>query len=319
MSGIYKMSVDKSTNFVAGLTSFSNISGFLTLPLTRDLETADVFVVGVPYDLATTGRAGTRGGPMAIRQASGHIRWEEKRWPWDFSVFDELRVADYGDLDAPAGNHEAMLGEIQEQIGGLIAAGKTVLSFGGDHFITLPLLRAHAKHHGKMAMIHFDAHTDTYEEYESVYNHGCMFHHAPIEGLIDSDKTVQIGIRTEYTKEKHLFQVIDGAEANDLSADEIVKRVKAIVGDTPTYLTFDIDCLDPAYAPGTGTPVPGGLTSDKALKIIRGLAGINLVGMDVMEVSPPYDHADITGLAGATLALEMLHVLAVKHKPNLGA
>ena len=141
-----------------------------------------------------------------------------------------------------------------------------------------------------------------------------MFHHAPIEGLIDPEKTIQIGIRTEYTKEKHLFKVIDGAEANDLSAHEIVKRVKAVVGDTSTYLTFDIDCLDPAYAPGTGTPVPGGLTSDKALKIIRGLAGINLVGMDVMEVSPPYDHADITGLAGATLALEMLHVLAMKDK-----
>jgi len=312
MSGIYKMSVDKRTSFAAGLTCFSNISGFMTLPLTREVEAADVFIVGVPYDLATTGRAGTRGGPMAIRQASGHIRWEEKRWPWEFAVYDELCVADYGDIDAPAGNHEAMLTEIQTHVGGLIEAGKTVLSFGGDHFITLPLLRAHAKHHGKMAMIHFDAHTDTYEEYDSIYNHGCMFHHAPLEGLIDPDKTIQIGIRTEYTKDKHLFEVINGAEANDLSADAIVTKIKAVVGNTPTYLTFDIDCLDPAYAPGTGTPVPGGLTSDKALKIIRGLAGINLVGMDVMEVSPPYDHADITGLAGATLALEMLHVLAVK-------
>lgn len=314
MSGIYKMSNEKNMKFVPGLTSFSNISGFMALPLSRDLEAADVFVIGIPYDLATTGRAGTRGGPMAIRQASAHIRWEEKRWPWSFAVFDELRVADYGDLDSATGSHGGMLEEVETQVGALLDAGKTVLSFGGDHFITLPLLRVHAKCHGKLAMIHFDAHTDTYSEEDSPYNHGCMFHHAPIEGLIDPDKTVQIGIRTEYTKEKHLFQVIDGAEANDLSTDEIVKRVKAVVGDTPTYLTFDIDCLDPAFAPGTGTPVPGGLTSDKALKIIRGLAGVNLVGMDVMEVSPPYDHADITSLAGATLALEMLHVLAMKGK-----
>ena len=308
------MGVDKSTNFVSGLTGFSNISGFLTTPLSRDLAAADVFIVGIPYDLATTGRAGTRGGPMAIRQASGHIRWEEKRWPWDFALFDELRVADYGDLDAPAGNHDGMLQMVEEHVGGLLKAGKTVLSFGGDHFITLPLLRAHAKQHGQLAMIHFDAHTDTYEEYESVYNHGCMFHHAPIEGLIDPEKTIQIGIRTEYSKAKHQFQVIDGAEANDLKADEIVEKIKSVVGDTPTYLTFEIDCLDPAYAPGTGTPVPGGLTTDKALKIIRGLVGVNLIGMDVMEVSPPYDHADITGLAGAVLAWEMLHVLAMQRR-----
>jgi agmatinase len=137
-----------------------------------------------------------------------------------------------------------------------------------------------------------------------------MFHFAPLEGLIDPAKSVQIGIRTEYTVKNHPFTVIDAADANDRSAASIVEQIKRIVGDTPTYLTFDIDCLDPAYAPGTGTPVPGGLTSDKALKIIRGLVGINLVGMDVVEVSPPYDHADITALAGATLALEMLYVKA---------
>ena len=301
-----------STKYVPGLTSFSNLSGYYTLPLSHDLDAADVFVVGIPYDLATTGRAGARGGPMAIRQASGHIRWEEKRWPWDFAVFEALRVADYGDLDAATGNHEAILEEIETHVGGLLAAGKTVLSLGGDHYITLPLLRAHYKQHGKMALIHFDAHTDTYAEEDSPYNHGSMFHHAPLEGLIDSDKTIQIGIRTEYTKEGHPFQMIDGADVNDRSAASIVEEIKAVVGDTPTYLTFDIDCLDPAYAPGTGTPVPGGLTTDKALKIIRGLAGINLIGMDVMEVSPAYDHAEITALAAATLSLEMLHVLAVK-------
>jgi agmatinase len=137
-----------------------------------------------------------------------------------------------------------------------------------------------------------------------------MFYHAPREGIIDADKTIQIGIRTEYTESKHEFEVISAAVANDLTTEQIIDRVKSRVGDTPCYLTFDIDCLDPAFAPGTGTPVIGGLSSDRALKIIRGLQGINLIGMDIVEVAPSYDHADITSLAAATLGLEMLYVLA---------
>ena len=295
---------------IHSLSNYANAFSYMGLPLTRQLNEADVFVLGIPYDLATTGRAGARGGPMAIRQASAHIRWEEKRWPWDFAVFERMRVADYGDLEPLTGNHESLLNEVETHVGELLSAGKKVLSFGGDHFVTLPLLRAHAKQHGQLAMIHFDAHTDTYSEAGCEYDHGSMFYHAPREGLIDPEKTVQIGIRTEYTVKGHPFTVIDGADANDLTVDEIVKQVKSIVGDTPTYLTFDIDCLDPAYAPGTGTPVPGGLTTDKALKIIRGLQGVNLIGMDVVEVSPAYDHAEITALAAATLALEMLYVMA---------
>ena len=295
---------------VNSISNYGNVFSYMGQNLSRDLNEADVFIVGIPYDMATTGRAGTRGGPMAIRQASAHIRWEENRWPWDFCAFEKMRVADYGDLEPFTGNQQSLLDEIEEHVGALVDAGKTVLGFGGDHFVTLPLMRAHAKKHGKMAMIHFDAHTDTYSEPGSEFNHGSMFHFAPLEGLIDPAKSVQIGIRTEYTVKDHPFTVIDAADANDRSAASIVEQIKSIVGDTPTYLTFDIDCLDPAYAPGTGTPVPGGLTSDKALKIIRGLVGVNLVGMDVVEVSPPYDHADITALAGATLALEMLYVLA---------
>ena len=221
-----------------------------------------------------------------------------------------IRDSDYGDLEFPTGNHEGLFDQVEAHYGKLLAAGKTILSLGGDHFITLPLLRAHHKQFGKLAMIHFDAHTDTYKEDDAVYNHGSMFYHAPREGLIDADKSIQIGIRTEYTESRHEFEVISAAVANDLSVDAIIERIRQRVGDSPCYLTFDIDCLDPCYAPGTGTPVVGGLTSDRALKIIRGLQGTNLIGMDLVEVAPSYDHAEITSLAGATLGLEMLYVLA---------
>jgi len=293
---------------------YSNIFGYLGVPLSRNAEDADVFIVGLPYDLATTGRSGTRSGPAAIRQASANLRWEENRWPWDFCVFDRLRIADYGDLEFPAGNHEEFCNGIDQHYDPLLASGKTTLSFGGDHFVTLPLLRAHQRAHGKLAMIHFDAHTDTYPEEGSIYNHGSMFYHAPREGLIAANHSIQVGIRTEYTESKHEFEVINAAEANDLAAEAIVARIKQRVGDMPCYLTFDIDCLDPCYAPGTGTPVVGGLSSDRALKIIRDLVGINLVGMDLVEVAPSYDHAEITALAGATLGLEMLYVLGANKK-----
>ena len=291
---------------------FANVYSYMGRPLTRNPDDADVFVVGLPYDLGTSGRSGTRGGPGGIRNASANLRWEEKRWPWDFNVFERLRVADYGDLEFPTGNHDALFDAVESHYGQLLAAGKKILSFGGDHFVTLPLLRAHHKQFGKLAMIHFDAHTDTYKEDEAVYNHGCMFYHAPREGIIDAGKSIQIGIRTEYTEGRHEYEVISAAVANDISVDEIVGRVKQRVGASPCYLTFDIDCLDPAYAPGTGTPVAGGLTSDRALKIIRGLQGIDLVGMDLVEVAPSYDHAEITSLAGATLGLEMLYLLGAK-------
>lgn len=299
-----------SKNFTDSHSIFANIYGYMGKPLTRDPAAADVFVIGLPYDLGTSGRAGTRGGAGGIRNASANLRWEEKRWPWDFNVFERLRVADYGDLEFATGNHDALFEAVETHYGKLLAAGKTVLSFGGDHFVTLPLLRVHHKHFGKLALIHFDAHTDTYEEKAAVYNHGCMFYHAPREGLIDADKSIQIGIRTEYSESRHEFEVISAALANDIPSESIVERIRQRVGDSPCYLTFDIDCLDPAYAPGTGTPVAGGLTSDRTLKIIRGLRGINLVGMDLVEVAPSYDHAEITSLAGATLGLEMLYLLA---------
>jgi agmatinase len=283
------------------------------LPLTRNIDSADVVVMGIPYDLGTTGRAGTRHGPQGVRLASGNLRWEEKRWPWQFSAMDRLQVIDYGDLEFKPSESCSMIETVIEHAGAVHAKGKKTLSFGGDHFVTLPLLRAVHEQHGPVALVHFDAHTDTYtpeyDEPES-YDHGCMFYYAPKEGLVDSDHSIQVGIRTEYDNQSHLFEVIDAASANDLSSTDVVKAIRQRVGDMPVYLTFDIDCLDPAYAPGTGTPVVGGITTDRALKIIRGLQGLNIVGADVVEVAPSYDHSEITALAAATIGLEILYVMA---------
>jgi agmatinase len=301
------MSTDK---FIDSYSIYANRFSYMGRPLSRNPVDADVFVIGLPYDLGTSGRSGTRSGPGGIRNASANLRWEKKRWPWNFNLFEKIRLADYGDLEFPTGNHDGLFDQVETHYGKLLAAGKTILSLGGDHFVTLPLLRAHHKQFGKLAMIHFDAHTDTYKENDAIYNHGSMFYHAPREGLIDADKSIQIGIRTEYSESRHEFEVISAAVANDLSVEAIIERIRQRVGDSPCYLTFDIDCLDPSYAPGTGTPVVGGLTSDRALKIIRGLQGTNLIGMDLVEVAPSYDHAEITSLAGATLGLEMLYLLA---------
>ena len=302
------MSDSSHTN---SFSMFANTFGYLGCPVTRDLKEADVAVMGIPYDLGTTGRSGTRFGPQGIRRASANLRWEEKRWPWRFNVMDRLSVVDYGDLEFPPGESESMVAIVTETAEDIMRQGKKLLSFGGDHFVTLPLLRAAHKVHGQLAMIHFDAHTDTYVD-EAKYDHGCMFYHAPKEGLISAKNTIQLGIRTEYDVEDHEFTVLDAATVNDMSAEAVVKKIHDVVGDLPVYLTFDIDGLDPAYAPGTGTPVVGGLTTDRALKIVRGLIGLNIVAMDLVEVAPCYDHADITALAGATLGLEFLYVLASK-------
>ncbi|MGF1755992.1 agmatinase [Vibrio makurazakiensis] len=290
---------------------YSNSMSFMRRPYVKNpvSANADVVVLGVPLDMATSGRPGARMGPDAIRRASVNLAWEGKKFPWSFNLFDTVKVIDAGDLVFDCGDAEDFTYRLEAATAEILKSGKTMLGLGGDHFITLPILRAYAKHHGEMALIHFDAHTDTYANGSS-YDHGTMFYHAPNEGLISPKHSVQIGIRTEYEQDEHGFNVINAMQANDLSAEEIVTQVREIVGDKPAYITFDIDCLDPAFAPGTGTPVCGGLNSDKVLKIIRGLAGINVVGMDVVEVSPPYDQSDMTALAGATIALELLYVWA---------
>jgi agmatinase len=264
--------------------------------------------MGIPYDLATTGRAGTRHGPQAVRRASANLRWEEKRWPWTFNAFDRLNVIDYGDVEFAPGDSAEAVDIIIKHVGNVHKHGKKTLCFGGDHFVTLPQLRAVYQSHGTVALVQFDAHTDTYEE-SAKYDHGGMFYTAPKENLIDPAHSIQIGIRTEYSPDADI-KVIDAAAANDMSCEDIIDAIKQRVGDMPVYLTFDIDCLDPAYAPGTGTPVVGGMTTDKALKILRGLAGMNIIAADVVEVAPAYDHADITALAGATVGLELIYLMA---------
>ncbi len=298
------------------LSMYANVYSFMGLPMSRDLSDAalDAVIMGVPYDLATSGRAGTRSGPSAIRQASANLRWEDSRWPWRFALADRLQALDYGDIDFPWGDSEGMLTAVETHSSRIAGAGKTLISLGGDHFVTLPLLRGHAKSHGKLALIHFDAHTDTYDE-GSAYNHGSMFFRAPREGLIDPAHSIQIGIRTDYTREDHGFAVIDAHQANEQTVAATVAAIRERVGARPTYLTFDIDCLDPAFAPGTGTPVVGGLSSSRALRILQGIADLNILGFDVVEVSPAYDHADITALAGASLALQFLYMRASR---NLG-
>ncbi|NVK89521.1 MAG: agmatinase [Gammaproteobacteria bacterium] len=292
---------------------YSNAFGYLRRPLNFSPQTsnADVAVLGVPFDMATTGRSGSRMGPGAIRQASIHLAWEDQRWPWDFKLSERLSMIDVGDFIFPPGDAEAFTQSLADFAFEIIQSGKTLLTFGGDHFITLPLLRAHHRVHGELAMIHFDAHTDTYSQ-GSRYDHGTMFYHAPNEGLIDPNHSIQVGIRTDYTREDHPFEVLSAIDANNLSTAQIVAAIKQRVGDRPTYVTFDIDCLDPAYAPGTGTPVCGGISSHKALEIVRGLQGINLVGMDVVEVAPAYDNSEVTALAAANIGLDLLHILTLK-------
>ncbi|WP_392566425.1 agmatinase [Utexia brackfieldae] len=290
----------------------SNIFGFLRLPLNFQpyQSDADWVITGVPFDLATSGRSGSRFGPNAIRQASVNLAWEESRWPWHFNLQEKLNVIDCGDLVYSFGDAADMSEKLELHISELLQSGKRCLTLGGDHFITLPLLRAHAKHFGKMALIHFDAHTDTYDN-GGKFDHGTMFYHAPQEGLIDPHCSIQVGIRTDYNPDTG-FTVINALAANDLSVEQIYQYIKNQVKDLPIYLTFDIDCLDPAFAPGTGTPVCGGLTTDKALRILRSLKDLNIVGMDVVEVAPAYDHGEITALAGATVALDMLYLQGSK-------
>jgi len=294
---------------------YANLFGFLGAPVGRERKDApaDVAILGVPYDLGTTGRSGTRSGPSAIRQASGNLRWEEARWPWTYALADHLRLVDCGDLIFTPGDSAGFCSALQDKASELIASGKTLLSFGGDHFVTLPLLRAHHAAYGEMALVHFDAHTDTYQS-GGEYDHGTMFYRAPKEGLIDPTASVQIGIRTEYDYANHPFKVLDADDVNTRSISELVGEIRARVGERRIYLSFDIDCLDPAFAPGTGTPVAGGVTSNSALQIIRGLKGLDIVGMDIVEVAPSYDHAEMTALAAATLATEMLYLQVERSK-----
>jgi agmatinase len=293
------------------LPLFATCPTFLRFPTCSDIgsSAAAAIILGAPFDLATTGRSGSRVGPGAIRQASANLAWEEIRWPWDFDAGAYLRAEDFGDETPLVGDARGFSENLQHTAAAVIGAGKRLITLGGDHYVSLPLLRAHAQKYGPLALIHFDAHTDTYGE-GGEFDHGTMFLKALEEGLLLPDNSIQVGIRTAYDRDQHPFEVMDANWVNEHSAADCVTRILDRVGDAAAYLTFDIDCLDPAYAPGTGTPVAGGLTSDRALQIVRGLTQLNILGFDLVEVAPAYDHAELTSLAGATLVLEFLYLLA---------
>lgn len=289
--------------------TYSGITSFLRRRYTRDLTGVDVAVTGVPYDLATTNRPGTRLGPRGIRAASTIMAWGDAVDGWNFDPFKDLAVVDVGDCNFDPGRPEQVPEAIYQHARDILNEDVALLSLGGDHFISYPLLRAHAEKHGPLSLIHFDAHCDTWKDEEGRIDHGTMFYHAAKEGVVDAAHSVQVGMRT-FNVDSHGYQVYDADWVHENGAKATIDVIKETVGNRPCYLTFDIDCLDPAFAPGTGTPVIGGLSTQQARKILRGLAGINIVGMDLVEVAPAYDVSEITALAGATLALDMLCLYA---------
>ncbi len=289
--------------------TYSGITSFMRRRYSRELQGVDVAVTGVPFDLATSNRSGTRLGPRAIRAVSSTLSWGEAVAGWNFDPFDELAVVDYGDCPFDPGRPDKVPEEIYRHARDILATGTGLLTLGGDHFISYPLLRAHAEQHGPISLIHFDAHSDTWEDEEGRIDHGTMFYHAAKEGVVDAANSVQVGMRT-FNPQTHGYNVYDAEWVHEHGVAATATRIREIVGDRPCYLTFDIDCLDPSFAPGTGTPVIGGLSTHQARMILRKLAGINLVGMDLVEVAPAYDVSEITALAGASLALDMLCLYA---------
>ena len=290
----------------------------MLLPHRRDPAGLDVALLGIPYDGGTSYRPGARYGPRHVREQSSLIR------PWNpvlqVSPFERLRVADYGDVDVVPISIEGTFAAIEREMDALVGEGVVPLSVGGDHSITLPILRSLARRHGRLGLVHFDAHPDTWDEYfGSRYFHGTTFRRAVEEGLVDGGHVVQIGIRGPlYGADDFDFHRQHGLEAIRIEA--VRERGTAWVGERlrrlsggPIYCSFDIDAVDPAYAPATGTPEVGGLTSFEALTLVRALRGLDLVGADVVEVSPPYDGpGQITSLLAANLLFELLSLVALR-------
>ncbi|NVK32333.1 MAG: agmatinase [Gammaproteobacteria bacterium] len=292
--------------------TYAGVLSFLRRRYTRDIDGADVVVSGIPYDGAVTNRPGCRFGPQAIRAASVQLA-ELKAFPFGFDPFDSLKVADFGDCFMDPHQPDSILSSIEKHADHILESGAKMLTFGGDHFVSYPLLKAHAKVHGPIALLQFDAHSDTWEDDGSRLDHGTMFARAADERIIDSEHSLQIGIRT-HCDDNHGIRVLTAPWFHRHGIDRCVEEIKRTVGDRPVYISFDIDCLDPAFAPGTGTPVSGGLATWQALEIIRSLGELNLIGMDVVEVSPPYDHAEITAIAAATVAHDWLCLIAQKQR-----
>ena len=295
---------------------YTGVPTFLRAPYEEDLANVDIGLVGVPFDGGVTNRTGARHGPREIRNQSSLMR--RMHQSSGISPHDLARVADVGDAWVQSPFHlENSLDEIAEFFTRLNEASVTPLSAGGDHSITLPILRAIAKT-GPVGMVHFDAHCDTGDDYlGSKFHHGAPFRRAVEEGLLDPERTIQIGIRgsvnePDIWKFSHDsgMRVIYMEEFYELGIKRVIDEARRVVGTGPTYISFDVDGLDPVYAPGTGTPEVGGFSSMEAQFMIRGLKGLNLIGGDVVEVAPPFDPSGNTALVGATMMFEILCVLA---------
>ena len=296
--------------------AFAGVTSFLRRRYAKDLAGVDVAVTGIPFDCATTNRPGARFGPRAIREAST-LQPFDPPWGWDVDPLSEFTIVDHGDMAFGYARPAEVPARIEAHARAILESGAALLALGGDHSVTGPLLAAHAARHGPLGLIQFDAHPDTWPDDDPArVDHGTFVGKAVKAGVIDPTRSVQIGIRTSCPDTMGI-RVIDARTVHLNDPLEIARMVKRVVGTGPVYLSFDIDALDPAFAPGTGTPVWGGLSSAQAGIILRELAGIRLVGMDVVEVAPAYDHAGITAIAAAHVATELLCLWA--HYRRFGA
>ncbi|MDO5633116.1 MAG: agmatinase [Paracoccus sp. (in: a-proteobacteria)] len=285
--------------------AFAGATSFLRRRYSKDLNEVDVAVTGIPFDQAVTNRPGTRFGPRAIREAST-LQPYDPPYGWGFDPLSVQTVVDYGDMAFDYADTRGVPGRITDHIAGILAAGVVPITLGGDHSITLPILRAVAAQHGPVALIQFDAHSDSWPDDDpDRIDHGTFLYKAIRQGIVDPAASVSIGIRTD-NPDTMGVTILDAPFVHEHGIPATLDAIRAVIGSRPAYITFDIDALDPAFAPGTGTPVWGGLASWQAAAILRGLAGITLLGGDVVEVSPPYDTTGATAIAGAHVAMELI-------------
>lgn len=292
----------------AGEPTYSGALSFMRRRYSRDLSAADVAVWGIPFDSATSNRPGARFGPQGVRRASAMFDGDPQ-YPWSVDIFEDLAVIDYGDCSLDYGKAADIPACIEVQASAILSSDTHLFSIGGDHFVTYPLLKAHAEKHGPLALVQFDAHQDTWSDDGSRVDHGTCVGRAVDEGLILPEKSIQIGIRTHAPRDCGI-EIVDALSAHEMTPIQIAERIYARTQGAKAYMTFDIDCLDPSFAPGTGTPVCGGLSMAQIMGLFRHLINMNFVGGDIVEVAPAYDHADITSLAGATIGQMYLGLLA---------
>lgn len=301
---------------------FAGIKTFMRLPHIRTTEEVDFAIVGVPWDGGASFRTGQRSGPDAIRKASTLLR--PYNFEFDVRLFDHCSGIDYGDLSVVPGYIEDSYDRIEQELFPLVDAGIVPIALGGDHSITLPELRAMRKKYGPVALVHFDSHTDTYDEYFGrPHNHGTPFSRAAEEDLLDGNHSIQVGMRgSVYSKDdydqarSYGFDLITMAEVREIGIPGVIERIQKRVGDAPVFVTFDIDAVDPAFAPGTGTPEVGGFTSGEAMRLAGGLKGLNIVGFDMVEVLPEYDPGEITALLAANIVYQFISIIALRNKQS---